>query len=131
MGRLHRGRVIIGDITADLLARGPMAGLILLKQLFQAFDMLLKTMRFHSFALIILAPEFFPSKNSPFRYADQIYNFCRLMITAGFGTSINPNCPQRWNVQVTFSFLLALPLWSVFVWSAVLLCQEFVKKVIT
>ena len=77
MGRLNRGRAIIGDVTADLLARCAMTGLILLKQLFQAFDMLLKTMRFHSFALIILAPEFFPSKNSPFRYAVQIDNFCR------------------------------------------------------
>lgn len=66
MGRLHRGRVIIGDITADLLARGAMAGLILLKQLFQAFDMLLETLRFHSFALLILDAEFSPNKNSPF-----------------------------------------------------------------
>ena len=85
MGRLHRGRVIIGDITADLLARGAMAGLILLKQLFQAFDMLLETLRFHSFALLILAPDFPLAKTVRFDMQSRSIISAGPMITAGAG----------------------------------------------
>jgi hypothetical protein len=41
MGRLHFGRVVIREVAADLLARGPVLGVITLEPLLQALSLLL------------------------------------------------------------------------------------------
>jgi hypothetical protein len=44
MGRLHFGRLVIGEVTADLLARGPVLGVIILEPLLQTLGLLLETL---------------------------------------------------------------------------------------
>ncbi len=41
-GRLHLGRLVIGDVTGDLFALGPLLGLVALKPLLNAIGLVLE-----------------------------------------------------------------------------------------
>jgi hypothetical protein len=44
MGRLHLGRLVVRHVAADLLARGPILGVIIVESLLQALGLLLQTL---------------------------------------------------------------------------------------